>query len=135
MHQLSPRQTWVSIVLAGAILLFIVQLVVRRKLRVEYSWFWLCIGVGTLLLTLRVDLLVKLTKLIGGLQAPSTLFFFALLFLMFVSIHYSIKISTLHGQLKNLTQKVALLEAEIEEAEIEGAEIGERGGGEVGSAS
>ena len=91
--------------------IFIVELVRRRKMREEYSLLWLLSGAIICILSLWHEALVWLTRLIGAVYPPSTLFFFGLIFLAFISIFYSVKLSKLADQVKNLSQKIAILEA------------------------
>jgi hypothetical protein len=97
-----------------AIFVVIISLVRNRKLRVEYSWLWLLTGFVVFVLVVWYDLLVKLTALIGAVAPTTTLFIFSIIFLVFVSLHFAIKISQLSDQLKNLAQKISLLEARID---------------------
>ena len=100
-------------VLAGlAIFVVIIYLVKKGKLKEEYSWLWLLTGAVILLLVIWYDLLLLLTNLIGAVTATTTLFIFGIVFLMFITLHFAIKISSLSDQVKNLAQKVSLLEAE-----------------------
>jgi hypothetical protein len=96
-------------------LFLIIELVRRRKLREEYSWLWLMTGTGILLLTLWFDLLKWMTHLVGAVSPSSTIFLFAFLFLIFISLHFSVVISTLTDRNKELAQRYALLESEVRE--------------------
>jgi hypothetical protein len=90
----------------------IITLVRNRKLRAEYSWLWLLAGFVVFVLVLWYDLLVKLTALIGAVAPTTTLFIFSIIFLVFTALHFAIKVSRLSDQLKNLAQKISLLEAQ-----------------------
>ncbi len=103
------RQQMVAIFMAILIFIVILELVRKRKLREEYSWLWLLTGALLVVLTVWYDILIKVTYLIGAILPTSTLFFFALIFLMLVCIQFSIKISKLTDQVKNLVQEVTLL--------------------------
>jgi len=95
-----------------AIFVIIISLVKNRKLKEEYSWLWLITGFVIFLLAVWYDLLIKLTVLIGAVTPTTTLFIFSIIFLVFIALHFAIKISQLSDQLKNLAQKVSLLEAQ-----------------------
>ena len=110
---ITARQKTLALVVSGALLLLILELVRRRKLREEYSWLWLLTALAIMTLALRYDLLLTMTRLIGAVVPISTLFFFGLIFLMVISISYSVRISTLSLQVKNLAQKLALLEGYV----------------------
>ena len=97
-----------------AIFVVIIYLVKKGKLREEYSWLWLLTGAVVLVLVIWYDLLLFLTKLIGAVTPTTTIFIFGIVFLMFISLHFAIKISSLSDQVKNLAQKLSLHEAEKE---------------------
>lgn len=106
------RQTAVFLTIALLLLAVIVELVRRRRLRVEYAWLWIAAGLTNLLLILRYDLLVALTEAVGAVIPTSTLFFLCILFLALLSLNYSVRLSELTRQVKELAQEVALLRAE-----------------------
>lgn len=106
------RQTAVFLTVALLLLVVIVELVRRRRLRVEYSWLWIAAGMTNLLLILRYDLLVELTEAVGAAIPTSTLFFLCILFLALLSLNYSVRLTELTRQVKELAQEVALLRAE-----------------------
>lgn len=103
------RQIVVFLTLVLVLLAAIIELARRRVLRVEYSWLWIASCLTTILLILRYDLLVKLTDLVGSVLPTSTLFFLCILYLALLCLHYSIRISALTHQVKDLAQEVALL--------------------------
>ncbi len=107
-----PQQKIFALLLSVGILILIVELVRRRRLREEYSWLWILTGLLMILLIIWYDGLVALTHFIGAVLPTSTLFLFGLIFLMLISLHYSVKISDLTNQLKDLAQQVALLSVE-----------------------
>ena len=106
------QQKIFAIIASLSIFVVIVYLVKKGKLKEEYSWLWLLTGAVILLLVVWYDLLLLLTNLIGAVTATTTLFIFGIVFLMLITLHFAIKISTLSDQVKNLAQKLSLLEAE-----------------------
>ena len=109
------RNKVVALVVGLWMLFLIIELVRRRKLREEYSWLWLMTGSGILLLTLWFDLLKWMTHLVGAISPSSTIFLFAFLFLIFISLHFTVAISKLTDRNKELAQRYALLELEVQE--------------------
>src|SRR3990167_7933949 len=99
-----------AISISLAILIIIVELVRQRKLREDYSWLWVLTGFTIIILSLWYDLLVFFTHLIGAVLPTTTLFIFGLLFLVLISLHFSVKISKLTNQVKELSQKLAILD-------------------------
>jgi len=91
-----------------ALLLIIVDLVRRRKLKEEYSVLWVGAALGLLIMASWVQLLSWITTAIGGVTLSSTIFFFALLFVFFVLLHYSVRISSMERRMTALVQEMAL---------------------------
>src|SRR5262245_2584320 len=106
------RQTAVFLTIALLLLAVIIEMVRRRRLRVEYAWLWIAAGLTNLLLILRYDLLVELTQAVGAVIPTSTLFFLCILYLALLSLNYSVRLTELTRQVKELAQAVALLRAE-----------------------
>jgi hypothetical protein len=104
-----------------ALVLFtlILELVRRRRLRVEYSWIWIASGATIVLLILRYDVLIWLTTLVGAAIPTSTLFFLCVLYLALLCLDYSVRLSTLTREMKELAQELALLRLEAAERELE----------------
>ena len=109
------RNKVVALAFGIMMLLLVIELVRRRKLREEYSWLWLMTGTVILLLALWFDLQKWMTHLVGAITPSSTIFLFAFLFLILTSLHFSVVISKLTGQNKDLAQRYAILQSELEE--------------------
>jgi len=109
------RQQAFALVLSIGLLIFIVEMVRRRKLREEYSWLWIITAVTILVLSIWFGLLEWLTYLIGAVVPVSTLFMFGIVFLLIINIYFSMKISTLTTQVKNLAQRLAMLDSYLQE--------------------
>jgi len=102
-----------AIVASILIMIIVVELVRRRRLREEYSWLWLLTGAVIILLVVWYDLLLFITHLIGAIAPTTTLFIFGLLFLMLISLHYSLQISKLSHQVKEMAQQLTLLKGQV----------------------
>ena len=94
-----------------ALLITIIELVRRRKLKEEYSVLWIVAGVAILAVGLSYRLLQFVTDLIGAGFTSSTLFFFGIFFVLALCLQFSVKISKLETDLKNVSQKLAIAEA------------------------
>lgn len=112
---MTPHQTRFALVTSVAVFLLIMELVRRRRLREEYAWLWLVTGGLMIVLIVWYRLLLAVTWLIGAVSPVTTLLLFSSLFLLAIAIHYSMSISTLTTQVKNLAQELALLERRFEE--------------------
>ena len=99
----------------------VLDMVRRRRLREEYSVLWLVTSAVMFILVLRYQWLVDLTALIGAGLPTTTLFLFAIIFLMLLCLQFCIKISKLTDQVKNLAQENALMKTEIRAAQSQSA--------------
>ena len=111
---MSIRIKIVTFIICIAMLLLIIDLVRRRKLREEYSQLWFATWLGILMFMVWFDLLKWVSHLIGAVSNVSTLFFFAFMFLVLISLHFSVVISKLTDKIKDLSQQHALLQNELE---------------------
>ncbi len=114
LEPLPERQRLVALLLAGAVVVLVFELVRRRKLREEYSWVWIGTALGIAVLALYQDLLLTLSRWIGAASSVSTLFFGALLFLFLLVLQFSVRLSRLTHRQRTLGQRMALLEEELE---------------------
>jgi hypothetical protein len=112
---LTLHQTIFALVISLVTFGFILELVRRRRLREEYSWLWLLTSAAMVLLVVWFKLLVMLTHLVGAVTPINTLLLFAVLFLFAIAVHYSVIVSQLTSQVKNLAQELALLSARLED--------------------
>jgi hypothetical protein len=96
------------------VFVLILELVRRRRLREEYSWLWLLTGAAMIVLVVWNRLLLYITWATGAVTPVTTLFLFSLLFLLAIAIHYSVIISRLTTQVKNLAQELALVTSRLE---------------------
>jgi len=110
-----PKQKIAMIIICISIFLIILDLVRRRRLREEYSWLWLLTSSALFVLVLQYSWLELITEAMGAVLPTTTLFIGALVFLMFLSIQFSVRISRLTDQVKNMVQENALLREKIEE--------------------
>ena len=103
------------IVLAAAVIAFIVHLVRSRRLRAKYSVLWFSIGLGLAVLAIFPDLLVWVSDLFGIGYPPATFMLLALSFLLVLVLHFSWELSRLEDRTRALAEEHALLREEVEE--------------------
>ncbi len=99
----------IAIVGSLGLLLFIIELVRRHRLKEEYSVLWVTTAVVLLLLAVWSGLLRSLTHAIGAISQASTLYFFGLIFVIFLLLHFSVRVSQLEKRVTAMIQEVALL--------------------------
>jgi len=92
-----------------ALLLFVIELVRRRRLKEEYTVLWVATAFFLLVLAAWAGLLRTLTHAIGAFSQASTLYFFGLIFVVFLLLHFSLRVSQLERRVIALLQEIALL--------------------------
>jgi hypothetical protein len=110
------RTLILGLVFAIGTLLFILELVRRRRLREEYSLLWLMTALVLLVLSTSRPLLDMLANAIGIFYPPSALFAVALLFVLLILLHFSTVITRLTQENKETAQQIALLRYELAQA-------------------
>jgi len=107
-------RTQILAIISGVVLLVMVlELVRRRRLREEYSWIWLLTAIGYLTIAAVPRLIERGAVLLGSVRPTSVFTFLGLFFLFLVSIQFSVQISRLAEQTKDLAQQIAILDSEI----------------------
>lgn len=114
---MTPHQKVFAIFVCLIIFFITFELVRKRTLREEYSVLWLSTSVVMFFLILKYDWLVYLTSFIGAKLVTTTLFIGSIIFLVLISVQYSIKLSRVSDQIKNLTQENALLKNRVKTLE------------------
>ena len=103
------------IVLAAAVIAFILHLVRSQRLRAKYSVLWLTIGVGLAFLAIFPDVLVWISDLFGIGYPPATFMLLALSFLLVLVLHFSWELSRLEDRTRALAEEYALLRSELDD--------------------
>jgi hypothetical protein len=108
---MTPTQRVFAIVTSIGTFLVVMELIRRRRLREEYAFLWVLTTVGMMVLATWYGLIERITQLIGAIAVTTTLFIFALIFLLLISVHFTTVISRLTVQVRRLTQELAILQA------------------------
>lgn len=95
-----------AMLLANALL--VVELLRRRRLTESYTLLWLFVIVLTAVATWASRFLLLLTAFFGALAPVSTLTLLSLVFILVMLIFFSMKISQLSRELKEMAQEMAL---------------------------
>jgi hypothetical protein len=103
-------------ILSIFLLLITFELIRKGRLREEYSILWLFTGIVILIFSLWPEgFLSKFFTRVTGLYYLSAVVMIAFLFLLLIVLHFSVVISKLTTQNKELAQRHALLELEFKE--------------------
>ena len=98
-------------------LLFVLELVRRRKLREDYSLLWLGTAFVMFVLSIWRDLLHSVSRFVGVTYPPNLLFLVALLFILFLLLYFSTVITRLTQENREIAQQVALLRYELQQVQ------------------
>jgi len=104
-----------AIIGSAFLVLFIFELIRRRRLREEFSILWLGMGLIFLAVSLFRKLLDKFSYLVGIGYPPAALFLLLIVGLTVILIHFSVAISELKEANKKLAQELGLLKKEFED--------------------
>jgi len=112
-----PAQQRIVIVIVAAVIMFVIfELVRKRRLREEYSWIWLLAGCAIMIAAfIPFEGLLFLAESMGSANPPAAIFFLGFIAGLFLCLQFSVRLSRMTEQVKNLGQKIALLENALED--------------------
>lgn len=105
------------LVSVGACLLlfaYVIFLVRHERLQLKYSLLWLAFGMAVLILAFIPEPLFAMGRIFGFETASNFIFFTGSLFLILIALSLSAIASKQATAIKNLSQRVAILESEID---------------------
>jgi hypothetical protein len=97
----------ISLLLLGNIVL-VVELLRRKRLTESYTLLWLAVTVLTLAAAWSDRFLGMLARFFGAMAPVSALTLLSLAFILLMLIYFSMKVSRLDAQVKQLAQELAL---------------------------
>ena len=103
------RALEIAAITGVAIAIWVLYLYRKKRLKEDHAILWLGVSVAVVLVATWSDLLLALKLAVGADNPTDVVFSAFLLFLLVVSIYYSMKISELTEQNRKLAQEVALL--------------------------
>ena len=103
------------IVVALLVALIVVYYVRRWRLKEQYSLLWLVLAVGMVVPAAAPGMVEWFAARLDVIYAPSILFFLALAVVAVMLFHYSLEISRLSDQNRELAQELGLLRASVED--------------------
>jgi hypothetical protein len=105
----------IGVVTSGVLLLVVLELVRRRRLSEEYSFFWILAVVVLLGLSLRRQILHAMARWLGIYYPPMVLVL-ALVLVVFIGLlYFSVVTSSLRRQIERLVEEQAILDADLRE--------------------
>lgn len=111
------RSTLFGLAASVAGLLFVLELVRQRKLREDYSLLWLATTIVLIILSVSRPLLDSIAALLGVITyPPAALFLVAIVFMLFILLHYATVLTRLARENKEIAQQMAILRWELDDA-------------------
>ena len=112
------RATLFGLAASIAGLIFVLELVRQRKLREDYSLLWLATAVILIVLSVSRPLLNAMAELLGIVTyPPAALFLVAIIFMLLILLHFSVALTRLARENKDIAQQMAILRWELSEAQ------------------
>ena len=103
----------ISIAVSAALLVTVVELVRRAQLTEEYSFIWIACALALLILSMWRNLLDLAASVLGVHYPPALLLLALTLFVVIVSLYFSVIVSRHRKEIERLVQEVALLDADL----------------------
>jgi hypothetical protein len=103
-----------SITVSLMIMISVIEFIRRGAFKERYAILWLFASVILLILSIWRNLLHYLAQLFGFYYPPSFLFLVGFGFLMLITLHFSMVISSLSEKNKKLAQEIGLMKDELE---------------------
>ncbi len=107
----------ISIIGSVIFICFILELIRRKKLKEAYALIWGVMSILFLVLACWVEGLGFVSRQIGIVYAPATLFLILLVTVILILIQFSVIISSQVDKIKSLSQELALLKEKISKSE------------------
>lgn len=109
----TDRIEYLALFFCCALLVLLTRLVMKRRLREEYIIVWIGVLIALLFFTIFRGKLDSLAQLTGIVYPPSLLFLFFFAALLFYCLHLSVVASKQSENIKELAQKIAILEEKV----------------------
>lgn len=106
----------IFILLILALVLFFHR-IKNQKLTLQYSLSWLMLIVILMIVVLFPELLYKVSELAGVELPINMVFFLGFIFTLLIIYNLTAAVSKMSNEIKDLTQKIALMEKELHDDE------------------
>ena len=130
------RARLLFVVLGLAVLVFVINLLRKKKLKEEYALLWLLMALALVIAPLLIDLIDAVSFAIGIDYPPAFIIVIALICFALIFFQISVAMSRFSEQIRTLTQELALNRKRLEELEaLAGIGWGKTGDGTVAGRS
>lgn len=103
----------IAIAVSLLFLVYIIRLIIKGKLREEYSIVWIASTTLLIVFSFWRDGLDVMAHVMGVYEAPNLVFTAAIFAIFIYLLHLSVVVSKLHNQNKKLAQEIALIKEKM----------------------
>lgn len=103
----------IAIAVSLLFLIYIIRLIIKGKLREEYSIVWIACTALLILFSFWRDGLDVMAHVMGVYEAPNLVFTAAIFAIFIYLLHLSVVVSKLHNQNKKLAQEITLIKEKM----------------------
>lgn len=94
--------------------LYIIKMIKKEKLQLNYSLLWLFSGVFFVLLSLFPNILYKISNLLNIKEPVNALFLIIVFCLILILFSFTVVISKMKKQILNLSQEIGIIEEKFQ---------------------
>lgn len=110
---MSTRLQIILMIVMLLVVIYIVNLVRKKRIDFKYALMWLFVDICILLLTIVPDFLTILSKAIGIASPMNMLFFFGFCFAVIIIFFLSLSVSKLADKVRKLSQEIAIIRKDM----------------------
>jgi hypothetical protein len=108
----------ITIAASFVFLLYISRLIIKGKLREEYSIVWCICTIILLVFSFWRNGLAVMSEVFGVYEPPNLVFTASIFAILIYLLHLSVVASKLHKQNKQMAQQIALLKTHVNQLQI-----------------
>ena len=103
------------LLLSLGMFVFILQLIRKRRLKIEHSILWLVVSILMIVLSIWQSFTDQIALAIGIDYPPALYFAVAIIFAFLMLLHLSMELSKMKDRIKTLNQELSISELYIQE--------------------
>jgi hypothetical protein len=112
-----PGWRLLSIIVAVAVMLIVLEMMRRRQLREKYAGIWLVVGLGGVIFGVFPGVAVALARATGILTPANLVFLITGVVLLVVALQLSREVGRLEEEVRTVVEELALLRCELDDAQ------------------
>ena len=109
----------IIILLSASLFMFVLNLIRKRRLKIEHSVLWLLVSAVILLTSIWQNVADSIALFLGIEYPPALFLALAVFFSLAILMHFSIELSHLKDQNKSLAQELAIYKQLVKKLERE----------------